>query len=86
MSTISFHYEDLNDGYTPGLMASKYAGSDTNFEESSSSATTKLAVYSGKVSSNFLAVFDDLLPTEWCDFAYSYAVSQSLLHRKHSWG
>ena len=34
-----------------------------------------MVVQTGKSSSQFLSVFDNLLPVQWCDRMYSYAVS-----------
>lgn len=33
-----------------------------------------MVIQNGKASSQFLSVFDNLLPVEWCDRMYEYAV------------
>lgn len=56
---------DFDDGHSPGATKIK----------------TKLALYKGKHRSNFFAMFDGLLPEDWCTRAYNYA-----LERKRPWG
>jgi hypothetical protein len=57
--------EEFDDGHSPG----------------GTEVSTKIAVYSNKNTTNFLTVFDNLLPSEWCDRAYEYA-----LKKGHPWG
>lgn len=52
---------DFEDGHYPGF----------------TSVTTRLAVYNGKHSSQFLSIFDDLLDVEWCERAYEYAMHRA---------
>ena len=56
---------EFDDGHSPG----------------STKIGTKLALYDKKYSSNFFCVFDQLMPTIWCDRAYKYAVD-----RNKPWG
>lgn len=64
-SNFSISLEEFDDGHTPGGTQVK----------------TTVARYLNKQSSNFFAVFDNLLSEEWCDRAYDYAVN-----RMKPWG
>eukprot|EP01032_Pedospumella_encystans_P015368 gene15368-17582_t len=61
----SIDLESFDDGHSPGA----------------TSVETKLAVYRKKNSSNFFSIYDNVLPSHWCDRAYKYAVE-----RKKPWG
>ena len=56
---------DIDDGHLPGVSA----------------VTTKIAIYKGKQSKDFFAIFDNLLPDSVCSEAYEYAVV-----RNRPWG
>jgi hypothetical protein len=50
----------FDDGHSPG----------------STSVRTQMALYKEKHSEKFFSVFDDLLPLEWCQRGYDYAVGR----------
>mmetsp|Transcript_21159 Transcript_21159/g.46991 ORF Transcript_21159/g.46991 Transcript_21159/m.46991 type:complete len:82 (-) Transcript_21159:1513-1758(-) len=50
----------FDDGHTPG----------------STTVRTQMALYRNKHSEKIFAVFDDLLPLEWCKRGYDYAVAR----------
>jgi hypothetical protein len=60
---------DFDDGHKPALLRDEGAQG------------TKLALNRGKQSSNFVSVYDNLLPLMWAQRIYDYAVS-----RKKPWG
>lgn len=41
------------------------------------SQDSTICVHTGKVSAHFISVFDNLLPDEWCLYAYDYALQRS---------
>jgi hypothetical protein len=51
---------DFDDGHSPGK----------------TEVPTKLARYPNKNSKNFVMVFDNVLPDEWCGRAYDYAIKK----------
>lgn len=53
---------------------------DDGHSPGATTTSTMIAKYDKSVN-NFLAVFDNLLPDEWCDRAYMYSVD-----RKKPWG
>ena len=56
---------EFDDGHSPG----------------STEISTKLALYKKKHSNDFFSIFDNLLPDQWCERAYDYALT-----RKRPWG
>jgi hypothetical protein len=56
---------DFDDGHSPGA----------------TSVTTKMAMYNNKYRTNFFSIYDNLLPSLWCDRAYQYA-----FERNKPWG
>lgn len=63
-------FEDIDDGHHPG----------------NCQGTTKLAINDGLKDPSalrFFSVFDNLLPEDWCDFAYNYAIN---VKKNKPWG
>jgi hypothetical protein len=62
---FSIELETFDDGHAPGGTA----------------VPTRIARYHHKHSQEFVSIFDNLLPDEWCNRAYQFAVE-----RKKPWG
>lgn len=57
---FSIEIEDFQDGHCPG----------------GTLVPTKMAYYRNKASVGFFSVFDDVLPSDWCERAYDYSISK----------
>ncbi len=60
IESLSYTIESFDDGQRPG---------GTN-------VPTKIVRYLNKQAVDFFCMFDNLLPEEWCDKAYEYAVEK----------
>ena len=49
---------------------------DDGHKPGSTAEDTKLIMHQYKTSSKFIAVFDELLPSEWCDRIYNYSCTK----------
>jgi hypothetical protein len=65
--TSAYHLENTDDGHKPG----------------NTDKQTRIAINKGKHSSNFVAIFDDLMEERWCDRVYRYS---SQVHDGKPWG
>jgi hypothetical protein len=62
---MNFNFEDFDDGHNPG----------------STEIKTKIAILNKRICSEFVCVFENVLPDIWCDHIYEYA-----LQKKKPWG
>lgn len=60
MKDFHVELEHFNDGHSPG----------------GTSVPTRIAQYRNKQSTNFLSVFDNVMPEDWCTRAYDYGVEK----------